>query len=439
MSGPADGGGFRLTADYVVPGDGAGTLWARGAVDVGADGRIVAAGPLHELGEPPGPIHPVGGLLMPGLVNAHAHTPMTLVRSAGDGLPLQRWLTEGVWPREGRMTPDDASWGMTLGAVEMLLSGVTTTSELYLYEEQLIEAARASGMRLVMAAGIVAALSPDGDIGGRIDQVDACHDAHHDPAAGVSVAYGPHSVYDLTPEQVAEIGERARARDALVHIHLEETEAEREQVLAAHGKTATQMLADAGVLDGPVLVAHAVWIDDTDRRLLGEAHAGVAHCPVSNLKLGSGIARIPELLAAGAVVGVGTDGPASNDNLNLWDELRLAPLLARGTNHDAEAMGAVQGLDLATRSGARATGLDDVGELRSGAHADIVRIDLDRPELTPGRAEELLAHLVWAGNRHLVTDVWVGGRRVVEAGTCLTVDVDRAVAEARARGARLAG
>ncbi len=403
--------GFRLTADYVVPSDGAGTLWPDGAVDVDADGRIAAAGPRSELADPPGPVHAVGGLLMPGLVNAHAHTPMTLVRSAGDGLPLQRWLTEGVWPREGRMTPDDASWGMTLGAAEMLLSGVTTTSELYLYEDELIDATRASGIRLVMAAGIIAAMAPQGDVAGRIDAVDACHDAHHDPAAGVSIAYGPHSVYDLTPEQVAEIGERARARDALVHIHLEETEAERDQVLAGHGKTATQVLADAGVLDGPVLAAHAVWLDDTDRRLL----------------------------AAGAVVGVGTDGPASNDNLNLWDELRLAPLLARGTTHDAQAMAAVQGLDLATRSGARAVGLADVGELRPGAHADVIRIDLDQPEFTPGRPEELLAHLVWAGNRHHVTDVWVGGRRVVEARTCLTVDVQRAVAEARERGARLAG
>ncbi len=431
--------GFRLTADYVVPSDGAGTLWPDGAVDVDADGRIAAAGPRSELADPPGPVHVVGGLLMPGLVNAHAHTPMTLVRSAGDGLPLQRWLTEGVWPREGRMTPDDASWGMTLGAAEMLLSGVTTTSELYLYEDELIDATRASGIRLVMAAGIIAAMAPEGDVAGRMDEVDACHDAHHDPAAGVSIAYGPHSVYDLTPEQVAEIGERARARDALVHIHLEETEAERDQVLAGHGKTATQVLADAGVLDGPVLAAHAVWLDDTDRRLLGEAEAGIAHCPVSNLKLGSGIADVPRLLAAGAVVGVGTDGPASNDNLNLWDELRLAPLLARGTTHDAQAMAAVQGLDLATRSGARAVGLADVGELRPGAHADVIRIDLDQPEFTPGRPEELLAHLVWAGNRHHVTDVWVGGRRVVEARTCLTVDVQRAVAEARERGARLAG
>ncbi len=433
---------MRLLADYLIAAglDGQSELGVlpNGAIDIDSAGRIAALGRVAELGPADGEVHEVGGLLMPGLVNAHAHTPMTLVRSAGDGLPLQRWLAEGVWPREGKMTPDDVRWGMTIGSAEMLLAGITTTSEMYLFEEAVVDAAKEAGIRLVMSAGVIAALSPTGDISARMDEVDAFHSANHDPDAGVSIGYGPHSVYDLKPEQVAEIGQRARARDALVHIHLEETRTEREQVLAANGKSATQVLADSGVLEGRLLAAHGVWLDDTDRRLLGHAGAAVAHCPVSNLKLGSGVAPLVELLESGVTVGVGTDGPASNDNLDLWEEIKLAPMLARGTRHDAEALTAAQALDLGTRASAQAVGLADVGELRVGAWADVIRIDLDHPAFTPGREEELLAHVVWAGAGQHVSDVWIAGRRVVQDRSCLTVDVPRAIAEAKARGRTLA-
>ena len=429
---------MRLVGDYLIPGAGDGTVVPNGAIDIDDHGRIIGVGAVRDLGEPAGVVRNIGGLLMPGLINAHAHTPMTLVRSAGDGWPLQRWLAEGVWPREGKMTPEDAHWGMTLGCAEMLLAGVTGTSEMYLFEADVVAAAKAAGIRIVMAAGIIAALSPTGDISGRMDEVDAFHAAHHDPEAGVSVAYGPHSVYDLTPDQVAEIGRRAQARDALVHIHLEETKTERDLVIEANGKTATQVLADTGVLEGRLLAAHGVWLDETDRRLLGEAGAAVAHCPVSNLKLGSGIAPLVELLEAGITVGVGTDGPASNDNLDLWEEQKLAPMLARGTRHDAEALSAAQALGLATQQSARAVGLIDSGELRVGAWADIIRIDLDHPVFAPGRIEELLTHVVWAGGGQHVSDVWVGGRQVVADSSCLTIDVDEAIAQAKTRGIHLA-
>ena len=174
-----------------------------------------------------------------------------------------------------------------------------------------------------------------------------------------------------------------------------------------------------------------------DRRLLAEAGASVAHCPQSNLKLGSGIAPVAMLLADGVGVGLGTDGAASNDDLDLWEELKLAPLLARGIGHDPAAMSAATALDLATRASARALGLDDVGELRPGARADVIRVDVDQPAFTPGL--DLLGHLVFAGSSRYVTDVWVEGRQVVEASTVTTVDVERAVGEVERRGRRLAG
>ncbi|MEL7157439.1 MAG: amidohydrolase, partial [Actinomycetota bacterium] len=426
----------RLVADYVVPAEGDGRIIADGAVDIGTDGRIVAVGPADELG--PGPeTRTVGGLLMPGLVNAHAHTPMTLVRSVGDGLPLQRWLSEGVWPLEARLTPDDARWAMMLGSVEMLLAGVTTSCEMYLFEDALVDAVLETGARLVLTPGVIAALAPDGDVGPRVDQITRCHEQHHGREGRITVGFAPHSLYDLPPELVSEIAERARSLDALFHIHLEETSAERAQVLEAHGRSATRILADLGVLEGPVLAAHGVWLDDDDRQLLGRSGAAVAHCPQSNLKLGSGIAPVPELLAAGVQVGIGTDGPASNDDLDLWEELRLAPLLARGHRTDPQAMTTATALDLATRQSARSIHLDDVGELRPGAQADIIRLDLDTPAFTPLRPETMLTQLVFAGSARMVTDVWVAGRQVVAGGEVTLVDRGRIMEECQRRADRL--
>jgi 5-methylthioadenosine/S-adenosylhomocysteine deaminase len=414
---------LRLVADYVVPSRGDGEVIPGGAVDIGADGRITAVGRADELGPGPDPVR-VGGLLMPGLVNTHAHTPMTLIRSVGDGLPLQRWLKEAVWPLEGRLTPDDARLGMVLGSAEMLLAGVTTSCEMYLFEAELVEAVRLTGARLVITPGVIAALAPGGNVEPRIEQITEFHRTHHRPESGITVGFAPHSIYDLTPAQCGEIGARARAVGALFHIHLEETRAERELVLEAHGATATRLLADQGVLEGPVLAAHGVWLDNTDRRLLGAAGAAVAHCPQSNLKLGSGIAPVTDLLAAGVTIGVDTDGPASNDDLDLWEELRLAPLLARGSQLDPGAMGAAQALALATSAAGRALALPDVGHLTPGAWADVIRLDLDVPAFAPLRPETLLTQLVFAGSSRFVTDVWVAGRQLVAQGQLRTVDLE---------------
>ncbi len=429
---------LRLVGDYVIPAEGTGRVLVNGAIDIAADGRISNVGTEAELGPASGESRHVGGLLMPGLVNAHAHTPMTLVRSAGDGLALQPWLTDAIWPREAKMTPDDASWGMTLGSAEMLLCGVTTSCEMYFFEDQVVDAVQRTGARLVLTPGVVSALLPNGDVAPRIDELDGYFQRHHDPAGRITVGFAPHSPYDLTPEQVADIARQAQARNALLHIHLEETEAERQLVLDRDGCSATQMLADIGALEGPVLAAHGVWLDETDQRLLIEAGASIAHCPISNLKLGSGIAPTTDWLARGLNVALGTDGVASNDNLDLWEELKLAPLLARGSARDPGVLSAVHALDLATRAGGKAVLLPDVGHLESGTWADIIRIDLDHPAFVPALADDLFTHLVFAGGSRHVTDVWVAGQPVVTDRQITTVDLDEALHECRQRGARLA-
>lgn len=433
MTGP-----MRLVGDYVVPGEGDGAIISNGAIDIDQDGRIVAVDAETALPETNGVVFRVGGLLMPGLVNAHAHTPMTLVRSAGDGLPLQEWLTTAIWPREGQMTPEDAHWGMVLGSAEMLLAGVTTSCEMYFFEDEMVRAVNKTGARLVLTPGVIAALLPDGDVAPRIAELAELHERYHDPNGRVTVGFAPHSIYDLSPEQIGKIASEAQAVDALLHIHLEETRTERQQVIDRHGASATKLLAQHGALEGQVIAAHGVWLDATDQRLLAEAGATVAHCPVSNLKLGSGVAPIVDMLKAGINVAVGTDGVASNDNLDLWEELKLAPLLARGVRHNPGIMDAATALSLATKHAAAGVGIE-AGELRPGAWGDVIRIDLDQPAFAPGVPDDLLTHLVFAGGSRLVTDVWVAGHQVVEDRSLTKLDLSDALVECRERGRRLAG
>jgi 5-methylthioadenosine/S-adenosylhomocysteine deaminase len=433
----------RLVADAVVTCDDAMTVHEPGVVDIVDDaiswvGTSEAAPALADSAA----VRNIGGLLLPGLVNTHAHTPMTLMRGAGDDLPLLRWLTEVMWPREGLMTPDDARWGMTLGSAEMLLAGVTTSCEMYLFEEALIEAVAQSGARLVMTPGVLSILHAESFGAGRsrMDTIAEVHEAHHDPDGRITVGVAPHSAYDLGIDHCAELAELARDLDTVLHLHLAETRHEADELEAAHGGVRTvQLLADAGVFDGRVLAAHGIWFDESDLKTLGECQVAVAHCPVSNLKLGSGIAPVAAMQALGMTVGLGTDGPASNDTLDLWEEVKLAPMLVRVAAHDPTAMSAAQALQMATRVGAAALGLPDVGHLSPGAKADIVRLDLDHLAFSPvTNPSELLAHVVWAGCSRNVTDVWVAGRQVVADSRCETVDVGEARAQVQERALRLA-
>jgi 5-methylthioadenosine/S-adenosylhomocysteine deaminase len=429
----------RYLADTVLTCDEAGTVHSPGALDV-EDGRVAWVGTA---GEAPAvdalEVRDLGGLLMPGLVNAHCHTPMTLVRGAGDGLPLWRWLTEAMWPREGRMAPEDVWWGMTLGSAEMLQAGVTTSCEMYLHEESVVEAARASGARLVMTPGVVSALHPDDSGEGRAQDVVDFHARHHDPTGRITVGVAPHSAYDLGVDRVVELAELARSLDVVLHVHLAETAQESEGLEAEHGASVVRILADHGVFGGRVLAAHCVWVDDDDIGVLAAHDVAVAHCPVSNMKLGSGVAPVAAMLEAGVTVALGTDGPASNDTLDLWEEVKAAPLLARVTGLDATLLGPSTVLAMATRIGGRAVGLDDVGCLAAGWAADFQRLDLDHHAFVPvTEPSELLAHVAWAGTDRRVTDVWVAGEQVVADGVVLTVDEEQARAEVQQRAQRLA-
>jgi 5-methylthioadenosine/S-adenosylhomocysteine deaminase len=374
------------------------------------------------------------GLLLPGLINGHAHSPMTILRGAGEGLPLDRWLREAIWPREARLHPEDVADGMALGAAEMLLNGVTTSNEMYFFPEAVAAGALRAGLRCVVGAAIIEGLERFGSPAQQVDEALslAAEVAGEDL---LEVALAPHSAYAVGDAHLCSAAEAAAERDLSLHIHVAETAAEGDGVTARTGRTVPRHLFELGILEGRVLAAHCVWLNDDDIALFAETGVGAAHCPGSNGKLGSGIAPVRSMRRAGMAVAVGTDGPASNDNLDLLEEVRLALLYSRLRDHDASALTALEALGLATSEAAAALGRSDIGALVPGRWADIVHVDLDRPEYGPLAAPEAaLAHLVWGGSSRDVTDVWVGGRRVVEEGRLLTMALD----EARARVAAVA-
>ncbi|MFJ4685876.1 amidohydrolase family protein [Streptomyces sp. NPDC088789] len=431
----------RLLAPVVLPAGPSCPVLRDAAVDVGADGRIAYCGPAADAPALPHgvPRTRLSGILTPGLVNAHAHAPMTLLRGLGSDLPLLRWLEEAIWPVEARMTGADAHAGMLLGCVEMLRYGVTTSAEMYAFGEEAADATLQAGSRALIAPAYFA--RPGDDWRRDIDAIGKWIEAdglRFGPGERVELCYGPHSTYTLPPEALRRTAEEAARHGALVHIHLSETLAEDITTRERYG-SATRLLQLTGLLDGRLLAAHGVHLSDDDITLLAGAGSGVAHCPSSNAKLASGTARLSALRAASVQVGLGTDGAPSNDDLDVWEEARLAMMHARLAASDPRALGARDAFLMATSVGAAALGRTDIGSLRAGNWADLAHVSVDNPYFIAGLDvpdDQVLANLLWAAGSRAVTDVWVAGEPVVVDGETVRVDrraVQRTAAQAAAR------
>jgi 5-methylthioadenosine/S-adenosylhomocysteine deaminase len=444
---------MRLTAPVVLPCDELCTVLRDAVVDVDATGRISYVGRSAAAPPAPGPELALTGILMPGLINAHAHTAMTALRGLGGDLPLMRWLTEVIWPAEARVDAQDVRIGMLVGALEMLGAGITTSVEMYFHNDAVVDAVLAAGSRAVVTPGIIAVPGWDrlGTWQQMLDGISAWIDAdgiRFGPGERIELGYGPHAAYTLPTEALTAAGAAARERGALLHIHVAETTGEDTAIREQYGSVPL-LLERLGVLGSDdsgrgarVLAAHAVQLSDADIAVLARHGTGVAHCPGSNSKLASGIARLVDLRAAGIAVGLGTDGPASHDDLDLWDDIRLAARLARLSTGDAAALTAGQALLLATRGGAAAIGRDDLGTLRPGGWADLVHVGADDPAFAAGvdvPDGQLLANLVWAAGARAVRDVWVAGERVLHSGTPARVDPAAAHAALRSRVSRITG
>lgn len=426
----------RLRAPVVLPCDPDCSVLRDAVVDVAPDGRLGYVGPAAGAPATDAPVRALPGALLPGLVNTHAHTPMLTLRGMGGDLPLLRWLHDVMWPAEGRLTGEDVRTGMVAGCVELLRTGCTTSVEMYFFTDDVLAAVTAVGSRVVLTPGIIAA--PGWDRLGSWEQMRDAVSARIDavglrsgPGERIELGYGPHAAYTLPPAALSSVAEHARERGALVHIHVAESAEEDRAQRAAHGSVPA-MLDELGVLDGRVLAAHAVQLSDADVALFAARGTAVAHCPGSNAKLAAGVARVAALRRAGVRVGLGTDGPASGDDLDLWAEARLAGLLARVTSGDAAALTAAELLLMATRDGAAAIGRDDLGALEPGRWADLVHLNLDTPAfVAPDDDAQLLSNLVWAGGSRAVRDVWVAGEQVL--GDTEPTRVDRAASTAAVR------
>jgi len=343
------------------------------------EGVRIAAIKLYP--NPPPEVLSASRLIMPGLVNCHGHTPMTLMRGLGSGLPLQRWLTEAIFPVEEKMTDDDALAGAAWGIMEMLSGGTTCVADMYEPGEGIGKLLVESGMRgRISTVGIRF-------IEGQMDRcISSCRSWNAQAACNgwnVCEDLCIHSEY-LTDESFCR--GLAKANEDLkrpLHFHCSETKREHEECIERHGKTPIAYLASTGILDHGGYAAHCVWCSDDDFRIMAEKGISLVHNPSSNMKLGSGIARIVRARELGVNVALGTDGCASNDNLDLFEEMHLASMIHKGIACDAEALSAWDVIEMATVNGARALGMSDVGELAVGKRADFCVVDLDRPHLIP--------------------------------------------------------
>ena len=406
---------------------------------VAVDGnRVLAAGSRKEIEESYSAQSTVSMgdcLLMPGLVNGHTHAAMTLLRGIADDLPLLTWLTEHIFPREKKLDPYLVGLGTTLACAEMTRFGVTAFADMYLGENAVFEAVEKTGLRVLGGEGIFTFPT----IGYRSE--DEAFALLREQAARwknhprIRVTVMPHSVYTTTPALLAKCRDMAEELDLPIHIHLAETGSETEECLKAHKARPLPYCAGLGLITGRTTIAHGVMFDDRELDLLASSGACVAHCPRSNMKLASGIARVPEMLSRGIAVGLGTDGAASSNNLNMFSEMTMAALLHKVSAHDPTALPAATVLAMATTGGARALHWPGLGEIVPGGLADIVAVSMAPPNMLPVHSP--VSNLIYAATGAEVRLTMVEGEVLYKDGEFSRIDMRELHAEAGKAAARL--
>ena len=390
--------------------------------EVQVDGnRIIYAGATKDAPhfEADQMINGAGCLCMPGLINLHTHTPMTYLRSAGSDLVLDDWLHQAIFPLEKQWDDDLIHSATDLGCMEMLRFGTTSFNDMYFHTNVMAEAIRDNGMRALLGHGII---DFDGSCADMAEGVAMAEKWNHACDDRIRFSLAPHSEGATTPTLLQKVVKTAKQMGLPIHIHVSETDADRKGSLARRGLTPPSYLEKLGVLDLPVIAAHCVWFDDTDIEIFRKHGVTVAHNPISNLKLASGVAPIAKMLKAGCKVALGTDGVASNNNLNLWEEIKLMPMLQKGVTLDPTVVSPAQTLAAATVVGARALGYDDLGLLREGYLADLILLDLNTPQMTP--ATDLESNLIYAAQGSDVLMTMVDGKVLYHNGEFTTLNRD---------------
>ena len=410
----------------VLPMTGPQDFMAMGDIAI-QDNRVCAIGPAGELKakgvlsadwKPERILEAAGKVALPGLVNTHTHAAMTLLRGYADDMPLMPWLEKKIFPAEERLKAEDVFWGTQLAILEMLKSGTTCFADMYFFMDEVARAVELSGIRASLSRGLIG-IAPNGKQA--LEEGVAFVKNWEGKAGGrITTRLGPHAPYTCPAEYLQSVIAHSDTLGVGLHIHLAETRGEVENLRSTTGKTPVQYVDDLGLLQRPVLGAHCVHVTAEEIATLGQRKVGVAHNPESNMKLASGVAPVPQMLKAGVKVGLGTDGAASNNNLDLLQEMRSAALLHKVFTEDATVLPAYQALEMATIGGARALGMEkEIGLLKPGYQADLILIDLEKPHFCP--RHDLVAHLVYAALASDVDTVLVSGQIVVEQGQVVTL------------------
>ena len=429
-----------IEGDYVVTMDDDGNVIADGAIAVDG-GLIIAMGSADEInarytanGHLPGD----NRIVMPGLINGHSHAAMTLLRGVADDLALLDWLVNYIFPAEVEFV--DAEFvriGTELACWEMIRGGTTTFVDMYYYPEIIAQVVESCGLRAFVSATVIDQRSPDAEnAADSLKKGMAFVDNWKGRNDRIMPIYGPHANYTLNVEQL--VATRAAANDAgiPISIHMSESPYELEYSKQNYGMTSIELFESIGFLDGPTIGAHVVWPTEAEIGILAERKVGVIHNPTSNMKIASGISPVTDMLTAGVLVGLGTDGAASNNDLDMWEEMRLAALLQKVDKMDPEVLSASTVLRMATSGGAKAVGLGDkVGMLSVGMRADVIQVSFDDVHFVP--TYDVISHLVYVADEQDVASVTVDGKLLMRDGEFLTINTERVAKEATEIAARI--
>lgn len=363
-------------------------------------------------------------LLSPGFVNLHTHSPMTLLRGYAENLPLDRWLNDRVFPFEDKLNCERAYYGTMLSIAEMLSSGTTSFTDMYFFGDGVMKAVIESGAKTNFGRSIVSFADEDIFKNDRFCEGVYLTEKYHNTENGrIKIDMSLHAEYTNMLSIIEQFGEYTKGRGQINHIHLSETKAEHDACKEKYGKTPARLFYDAGIMDSPAIFAHCVWVEESDIDLFAEKGATVAHCPASNLKLGSGMCNTYKFLQKGVNIGIGTDSAASNNGLDIMREMYLAAILPKGVCNRADIVTPRDVFKMATVNGYKAQGRADCGVIKEGFKADLIVIDLDKPNMYPDF--DVLNNIVYSADKSNVVLTMVDGKVLYKNGEFMTVDVEK--------------
>ncbi len=374
-------------------------------------------------------------VMMPGFINTHTHAAMSLMRGYADDLPLMEWLEKKIYPLEAKLTAEDVYWGSMLAILEMIKSGTTTFNDMYFFMEETARAVQETGIRAVLARGLIG-VGPAAE-SGLLESRELVKKWHRAADERISFMLGPHAPYTCPPDYLEKVIALAGEFNIGIHTHIAETKGEFEDIQRQYGKTPVELMEEVGLFELTTIAAHCVHMTPADIAILKKHGVGVAHNPESNMKLASGIAPVPEMLAAGIAVALGTDGASSNNNLDMLQEMRTGALLHKVNTMNPTVLPAYQAIEMATANGAKALGIEnETGRLQAGLKADLILISLNQPHMKP--VHDVAANIVYSALASDVDTVIINGNIVMENRKIMTFDEEKVLEQAERAAKKLA-